>query len=308
MTASPWGLSSAGCNCTKRLASMVLPAFVLPTISRFGMRWVFGCVRRSSSLFSNCLARGYPIQRGRRRWAMRSAAGRSSTPCAAAFRWLALSIEFLNLIKRLDRTGTGQWGLRNPRHPLGPQALDCSTAAASLGRAPGFLRGNDRFGFERPQPVIGVENERFMDGLLTVFLQLAPHFAQLPHAHGWVGRIAIGNLEILLGLGIVEIHRADITRIAPHDELALAFPGCIARIGCVDPGSQHIVIVVNLVDDQAMALQTPPRHPLRQCIIKLTGYSREISSLGSSPVLPYPRPMYYIVWCFASTRGNPCHT
>src|SRR2546427_650719 len=41
--------------------------------------------------------------------------------------------------------------------------------------------------------------------------------------------------------------------------------------------------------------QTPPRHPLRQCIIKLTGYSREISSLGSSPVLPYPRPMYYIV-------------
>jgi hypothetical protein len=41
--------------------------------------------------------------------------------------------------------------------------------------------------------------------------------------------------------------------------------------------------------------QTPPRHPLRQCIIKLTGYSREISSLGSSPVLLYARPMYYIV-------------
>ena len=41
--------------------------------------------------------------------------------------------------------------------------------------------------------------------------------------------------------------------------------------------------------------QTPPRHPLRQCIIKLTGYSREISSLGSPPLLPYARPMYYIV-------------
>jgi Uma2 family endonuclease len=41
--------------------------------------------------------------------------------------------------------------------------------------------------------------------------------------------------------------------------------------------------------------QTPPRHPLRQCIIKLTGYSREISSLGSAPVLPYARPMYYIM-------------
>src|SRR2546425_8134078 len=36
--------------------------------------------------------------------------------------------------------------------------------------------------------------------------------------------------------------------------------------------------------------QTPPRHPLRQCIIKLTGYPREISSLGSPPVLPYARP------------------
>ena len=50
--------------------------------------------------------------------------------------------------------------------------------------------------------------------------------------------------------------------------------------------------------DEIMALlggQTPPRHPLRQCIIKLTGYSREISSLGSSPVVPYARPMYYIV-------------
>ena len=46
---------------------------------------------------------------------------------------------------------------------------------------------------------------------------------------------------------------------------------------------------------QCVADQTPPRHPLRQCIIKLTGYSRAISSLGSPPVLPYARSMYYIV-------------
>ena len=52
---------------------------------------------------------------------------------------------------------------------------------------------------------------------------------------------------------------------------------------------------VPVVDGGQLVDQTPPRHPLRQCIIKLTGYSREISSLGSSPVLPYARPMYYIV-------------
>ena len=39
--------------------------------------------------------------------------------------------------------------------------------------------------------------------------------------------------------------------------------------------------------------QTPPRHPLRQCIIKLTGYSRGKSPLGRRPLLPYARPGYY---------------
>jgi hypothetical protein len=40
-----------------------------------------------------------------------------------------------------------------------------STTAASLGRATGFLCCNDRCGFERPRPIIGVENERLIDGL-----------------------------------------------------------------------------------------------------------------------------------------------
>ena len=57
------------------------------------------------------------------------------------------------------------------------------------------------------------------------------------------------------------------------------------------PEALHIALV-----EQVEALpQTPPRHPLRQCIIKLTGHCRKISSLGSSPVLPYARPMYYIL-------------
>jgi hypothetical protein len=41
--------------------------------------------------------------------------------------------------------------------------------------------------------------------------------------------------------------------------------------------------------------QTPPRHPFRQCIMKLTGYAREISALGSAPVLPDARPLDDIV-------------
>jgi choline dehydrogenase-like flavoprotein len=41
--------------------------------------------------------------------------------------------------------------------------------------------------------------------------------------------------------------------------------------------------------------QTPPRHPLRQCIIKLTGSSRGKSPLGRRHFLPYARPKYYIV-------------
>jgi CO/xanthine dehydrogenase Mo-binding subunit len=39
--------------------------------------------------------------------------------------------------------------------------------------------------------------------------------------------------------------------------------------------------------------QTPPRHPLRQCIIKLTGCSRGKSPLGRRHFLPYARPGYY---------------
>jgi hypothetical protein len=41
--------------------------------------------------------------------------------------------------------------------------------------------------------------------------------------------------------------------------------------------------------------QTPPRHPLRQCIIKLTGSSRGKSPLGRRHFLPYARPKYYIM-------------
>ena len=43
------------------------------------------------------------------------------------------------------------------------------------------------------------------------------------------------------------------------------------------------------------AVQTPPRPPLRQCIIKPTGYARRKSVLGSARFFPYARPMYYIV-------------
>src|SRR5467141_2131999 len=41
--------------------------------------------------------------------------------------------------------------------------------------------------------------------------------------------------------------------------------------------------------------QTPPQHPLRQCIIKPTGLPKKKPTLGSTPVLPYDRPMYYIM-------------
>src|SRR6266852_2030027 len=99
---------------------------------------------------------------------MRSATGRSSTPRAAALRCLALTIKFLDLIKRLDLIGTGQRGIRTQRQPLGPWWLNFSTAAPPLGRTTGFLGFNHRFGFERPQPVIGVENERLIDGLLAL--------------------------------------------------------------------------------------------------------------------------------------------
>jgi hypothetical protein len=39
--------------------------------------------------------------------------------------------------------------------------------------------------------------------------------------------------------------------------------------------------------------------------MKLTGYAREISALGSAPVLPDARPMDDIVECLASPRGHP---
>src|ERR1043166_4014708 len=114
-------------------------------------------------------------------WSMRSAVGRSSTSRAAVLRCPPLTIEFLNLIKRLNLIGTGQRGVRKPCHPLGPQWLGFCMVAAPLSRAtslPGFV---DRLGFQHPQPVIGVENALLIDGLLAFFFQTAPRFAELPH-------------------------------------------------------------------------------------------------------------------------------
>jgi hypothetical protein len=52
---------------------------------------------------------------------------------------------------------------------------------------------------------------------------------------------------------------------------------------------------VSTTREKALYYQTPPRHPLRQCIIKLTGSSRGKSPLGRRHFLPYARPKYYIV-------------
>src|SRR5262245_42371790 len=110
-------------------------------------------------------------------WSMRLAAGRSSTSRAAVLRCSPLTIEFLNLIKRMNLIGTGQRGVWKPCHPLGPQWLGCCMAAAPLSGATRLLGCVNRLGFQHPQPVIGVEKERLIDGLLALFFQTAPRFA-----------------------------------------------------------------------------------------------------------------------------------
>jgi hypothetical protein len=73
--------------------------------------------------------------------------------------------------RKADVIGTGQRRIRNQRQPLRLQSFDFSTTAASLSRTTGFLGFNHRFSFERPQPVIGIENERLINGLLALFFQ-----------------------------------------------------------------------------------------------------------------------------------------
>jgi catechol 2,3-dioxygenase-like lactoylglutathione lyase family enzyme len=77
------------------------------------------------------------------------------------------------------------------------------------------------------------------------------------------------------------------TSIAHDTGLPLASPSPTAfTLG-------HNVASKGEVDAVMAQPQTPPRHPLRQCIIKLTGCSRGKSPLGRRPFLPYARPGYY---------------
>jgi hypothetical protein len=91
---------------------------------------------------------------------------------------------------------------------------------------------------------------------------------------------------------------ADAIRLAVTPIFLLAGVGItvnilIARLG-------RIVDRARVLEGQPQATdarpaQTPPRHPLRQCIIKRTGSSRGQSALGRPHFLPYARPMYYIM-------------
>src|SRR5882724_1625037 len=86
--------------------------------------------------------------------------------------------------------------------------------------------------------------------------------------------------------------------------------------GRANPGERSINIVIDNKPKVLEGLsqkgtvagtrQTPPRPPLRQCIIKPTGYARGKSVLGSARFFPYARPhvLHRVVLCI--TKGNLC--
>ena len=56
-----------------------------------------------------------------------------------------------------------------------------------------------------------------------------------------------------------------------------------------------LLALVPLAFAQAPRVQTPPRHPCHQWELKLTGFSRGKSWLGTHHFLPYTRSMYYML-------------
>src|SRR5438445_5813047 len=128
-------------------------------------------------------------------WARRAGGGRSSVARAAAFRCAPSPIEFLDLLKGLDRVSTRERSVSDRYDTLRPQSLALRMPTASLGHAPYPLRFLDGFRLQRPQSGVGVENQVFVDRLLPFFLQCAPHLAECPEAERRMRGMAIRNLE-----------------------------------------------------------------------------------------------------------------
>ena len=116
----------------------------------------------------------------------------------------------------------------------------------------------------------------------------AEAITRLSRSPHWVWTAMDPVTKLLLTIDVGDRTLAMAQRVV-HQVVQVLAPGCVPLF-LTDGFKEYTTALLTHCGQQ-----TPPRHPLRQCIIKLTGYSREISSLGSSPVLPYPRPMYYIV-------------
>src|SRR4030095_2998010 len=190
-------------------------------------------------------------------WAIRAAVGRCSASRATVCKCPPSTIELLNLLKGVDilraREGVIDSRALTRRH----RSCALRMVAPPLGLPTCLLRVRDRLRFQPPETVIGVEKQLFIDHLASFGFELAPDLAPFPDAHGGMRRMTVWNREILLEVRVVEVDAAHVTWVTTHNELALTSAGRVAGVCGVDPGAQHVVIVLDRIDDDSVGLHCP---------------------------------------------------
>src|SRR4029450_9100981 len=190
-------------------------------------------------------------------WGIRAAVGRGSASRATVCKCPPSTIELLNLLKGAEILRTCEGVMDSRDDTCEHRSFALRMVAPPLGVPTCLLRVRDRLRFQPPETVIGVEKQLCIDRLASFGFELAPYLAQFPDAHGGMRLMTIRDREILLEVRIVEVDAANVTWITTHNELALASAGRIARVRGVDPGAQHVVIVLDRIDDDPVGLHRP---------------------------------------------------
>jgi len=101
--------------------------------------------------------------------------------------------------------------------------------------------------------VVGIEDQHFIYGSPGVFL-LDTLFClvEFPDTDGRVRGVPVRDGVVLLNLRVVKPDGADVPGVAPAEELALELG--VIRIWRIDPAAQHVVLVFDVVPDDAVLL------------------------------------------------------
>src|SRR5215469_5722275 len=241
--------------------SRVFPLLVGAVIAKFGMRSHLGCFNKSSSCCRTLLAWEYGIQLSFWMWAMRSSIGLSSSSRVFGERWSPfISIRLDNALESFDPIRIAIGSRNRSRPGAGFRGTEFRRSrrwvsgrfVAHFPRAPCLFCFLFGFLFHPPHFLDGLENQDLVDPGITCIPQTLLGCLNLPSTNRRPRAIAVGDRDIGVAGGVPEIDFPHITRNDSKGEPARA--SGIFRVAGMNPGSQCIVPVIDVVDRDAVFL------------------------------------------------------